>query len=332
MNSVFLLTLLGFGIAYFIWRHFVDHYQDGDIIVPNDPHYVGKHRLTLYFFRSPTGVNWTSPRALFLSTLRNLISPHNRMISHVALEVQGPHSFDERANPYYRFTSKIDLGKKIFKHLFQEQVGLGMILLSYKGSLEPTGLLQNELREKRKQGRVQSITYIISEESAFRLQKYLKEYVEVGNDKIYAGLASHPRYLEGAGCMAFCKAATEVVGLDQDITQKTWMTSIDIPQNLIGNSIEKHKVPITKILFSSEAKRWAHKHEPHVSIEFWDIDRIFHELKFIAEKKKRNESLPEALNHYQDLKIEIRKHDRSYEIILDRTQIAPPTEPLWLKR
>lgn len=302
-------------------------------MIPQDDFYRGGHRLTFHFFSSPRGINWDSPRELFLSALLNRLHPLDRKLSHIAVEIQGPRRFEDAGVPYYSFSSMSDQGKNTVRKLLLDQVGLGMMLADYPGALEPAGPLQQEVRLKERSGRAHRVTYLISEETAFRLQLYLKEYPEKGNDRIYGGLASHPRYLEGAGCVAYARAVAEIAGLDTDATQDGWLRTIRIPEELVGDPLRNKRVPISRLVWGDPATRWAGELEPHFEISFYDPDRIFRQVEAAARATCLNRKPPEHLNHFSGMNdLVVRQHHSSFELVFDRRDLATPTDPIWLSR
>lgn len=301
-------------------------------LFPDDSVGEGGHRLTFHFFSSPCGINWDSPRKLFLSALLNRLHPRDRKLSHIAVEVRGPRSQDDAVAPYGSLSSMSDRGRNTMRRLLVDQIGLGMMLADYPGVLEPAGPLQLETRRKERTGRVHRVTYLLPEATAFRVQRYLAEYPATGNHRIYGGLGSHPRYGEGAGCVAYARAVSEIAGLDQDRSQARWSRKIRIPKELIGDPRSRRKVPLTRLVWGARAARWAEEAEPHVEITFYDPDRIFREIAAAgaaATRRARATALAPAASAGDPV---VRRHGRCYELVHDRRDAATPTEPLWLAR
>ncbi len=276
-----------------------------------DPFYQGHGHLSIHFYSSPFGIDWSSPQQLLVSSLKNAVSPFNRIISHVAIEVQ---SYDGN---FYRFTSMSDTSKDLYKRLLSDQVGLGLLLAEYPGTLENPHRLQPELSAKKQSGRVQTVSYLLSKKTIDRIEKYLIEYKEKKQDRVYSGLDKHPRYLEGAGCMAFSHAVSEIAGLDTDKSQSSWDKDILIPMSLIGPPHTKHKVSMLKFFSSKDAQSWAKSSESHIKITFWDIDKIYKDVKELK---------------LDDTDFKLRKVGRSHEVLYDRTNLQTPDEPFWLER
>jgi|GEM_PF-4513776 len=311
-----------------IWAYlFHDKYKPSKHHIPEDSFYKGKARITLHFYSSPMGINWSSPRSLFYSSFINQILPMNRAISHVAIEVQSSQSAQLH---YYNFTSMTDTDKDVFQKLFKEKLGLGMLVTTYPGALENSGALQKELKRKRRYGRVHSLTYLVNDTIIDRVKKYLEEYIECGNNKVYAGLDKDPRYKEGAGCLAFCRSVIEIAGLDKEEFHQRWNQVIKIPHRLIGQ-FQENGVSLFKIILSSKSMSWASEDEAYTPIKFWDLDSIFKSLENLGvflDCKQPNIIINEKFIE----KMEYRKIIGSYEFLFDRSEITPPNDPFWLER
>jgi hypothetical protein len=288
----------------------VDNYPEkGKHLVPKDSFYENSPRITFHFYSSPMGVDWKGPRALFISTLKSLIHPYNRLISHVAVEVQG--------EGFYRFTSMTDRGKGIFKKLFVDQVGMGMMLVNYPGKLESDFQLQTETNQKRSSGRVQSLTFLVTEDHISRVQKYLEEYYYYGVDKVYGGLKTDPRKKQGAGCLPFSKSIAEIAGLSELPFFETIKKSIFVPNSLIG--LEVRRASVFDVLNTT---KWGRNAQDSEVIEIWDLDFIFQQ---IASKGGESES-----SIFNELEIyKTRKIKRSFELIVDARNLNVPTEDFW---
>lgn len=300
--------------------------------LPGDSPGEGGHRLTFHFFSSPCGINWDSPRKLFLSALLNRLHPRDRKLSHIAVELRGPRSAEDAGAAYGSLSSMSDRGRNTVRRLLVDQIGLGMLLADYPGALEAAGRLRHETRRKERTGRVQRVTYLLPEATAFRVQRYLAEYPTTGNHRIYGGLASHPRYGEGAGCVAYARAVSEIAGLDQDRSQAGWHRKIRIPKGLIGDPCQRRRVPVTRLIWGARAARWASEKEPHVEIHFYDPDRIFREIAAAGEAASRRTQPRPAAETAGARDAVVRRHGRCYELVYDRRDAVTPTEPLWLSR
>ncbi len=319
---IFLIFLVSLCILLFFIYKKTDTYTNIKSTSPllDKSFYNNQNSISFYFFSSPFGINWESPSTLFFSSVKNALSPFNRIIGHVAIEVRS------KDNQYYEFTSMTDTKKDLYKRLVIDQIGFGLALANYPGRLETKNQLLTETSKKFSSGRVQIVSYLINDSSLERFKKYLAEYKEKGQDKKYSGLDKNPRFEEGAGCAPFCFSVSEILGLNNHISQKDWLRSIYIPQNIVGPPHQKKKVSLWKMFNSPSFQKWANKKEA-ITITFWDLDKIFHMIKDNAKKfliKSNEVKIAKPLK--------IRKIQKTYELLYDTTNLDTPTEPIWLKR
>ncbi len=252
-------------------------------------------RLTVHFFSSPHGVDWSTPRSLLYSNLINFSTSRLRKMGHMAAEVQC--ISDEGTTEYYEFTGMSSDNLSSWKNIFIKKIGFGVIFEKFPGYLEDKYVLQEELKLKRKTGEVQSLTYLISKNNCNNLKKFIEEYRNSGSDKLYGGLNYKVREKQGAGCMHFAYSLLDIAGLINHSFIKDWNTEIRIPRSLIGN--KKKPVSIFKLLTHHSSKSWSDSSENYEKIEFWDIDKIFNLLSknrsIAVENKKRHYSSNEYL-------------------------------------
>lgn len=311
-----IFCLLLFYYYYDNYKIFPKHFSK-----PPSENHNNAPRVSFHFFPAPGLIEWKSPRTLFLSSARNTLSFANRLIGHVSVEIYCP-DFYPNGKAFYISTGMTDTGKDIVRHIFREQVALGMILTRYPGTLEETGKLNYEIHTKRMQGRVQTVSYLTSKHNCQRAIQFLKEYEDKGYNDVYAGLDAHPRYESGSGCANFAWAIAQLIGVDQDEFQKAWIRKVRLPESLIGFLGGREKVPFFR-LFSQKASRWALEDEEAVEIHFWDPDGTARKLSELgkAMEKKSNKSPDDC---------RMLKHAKSYEFIFDRSQVEAKGA-IWLK-
>lgn len=270
-------------------------------------------RLSIHIFSSPHGVDWKSPKNLFISNLKNLFSSKNRNMGHMAAEIQVVEK--DGTTSYYEFTGMTDTKKKIFDKLFIQKVGLGMLFCSFPGRLERTNDLITEMSAKRKSGRVQTVTFLLSEENAKNLERYLKEYREYAVDKVYGGFNYRPRYKEGAGCVYFVESLVEIAGLSKEPIFNNWEKKIQLPSSLVGGKYGGKKVGLAKMFMSKDFYLWPKESDPKFLIRFWDPDTIFKSIQG-QDNSQWGKEILFALG--------------SKELIIDRTTVTHFETKFWL--
>jgi hypothetical protein len=274
------------------------------------------YSLTLYFYPSPTGVNWKSPRHLTWSILKNAITRKPRLIGHVSVLLEGP-------------------GKRIFsgmsteghdqnrKFVLKEHMGMGVLFHEYEGLVEDEEKLAPELKIRLENGHFSFIKFKLSPESFQKCVQYFEEYIQHNVGKIY-GLPYRPRYKEGAGCSAYAASFLEVAGVMNEEFRTHWSGRVRVPQEFIGGpSNGGHKVPVWKILLpTKKSKTWAQKHEDGTDVFFWDPD-MMHEWtvkKWTVLQAHSKNTIYQAV-----------KDHNAKGILVDSSKILPSEEPIWLK-
>ncbi|MGZ3690804.1 MAG: hypothetical protein ACXVAX_04845 [Pseudobdellovibrio sp.] len=218
--------------------------------------------LSLYIIASPFGIDWTSPRSLLLSNLRNQLFGKSRKLGHINVRLSGPGQEEV-------LTGMVSTHLDTKTQLLKNGIGFGIFWHSFQGRLESQQPLKAELPTYIYERRISQIRIKISETQHRKLTQYLEEYKKVGADKKY-GLYHNPLKKEGAGCTAFAMSFLKVAGV-LDSERTSWMQKVNVPENLIGRPFFERYVFLFKILLYG---RWAGYGQIHKSISFWDPDII----------------------------------------------------------
>lgn len=278
--------------------------------------------LTLHIIRSPNGLDWSRPRSLARTVVSNALSPRNRMIGHVAVELNCEESIDKKR--VYELTGMINSDSSIYsKQILFKRLGFGVLFDTYRGELESREELVEDITQKRKQKRRNRYTFIkhlISPSTCERLATYLSEYRENNFDRFY-GLPLDPRKKEGAGCSAFGISFLELGGLMREEFEKNWSYDLKVPSGLIGGDFypddDIEKVGLFNLYFLRKSKnRWAVEGEDYKSIFFWDPDSMYNWTQTRIKKM----DYPRAA---------IARVNKSFGLIIDAREVATPTEPIW---
>jgi hypothetical protein len=303
-----ILFILFSTILLIFYVHFyTDRYAAVEYTIPNEQD-LGDCWMSIHLFCSPSPIKWKSPRMLFLSTIYNFILPYNRKIGHVTVEFFAAND-KEGERPFYFHTGMTDDGKRVSHHLFKEKVGLGMMLQRFKGKMEDTALLQEEVIAKQSSGRVHTLTYKLPIEARERVQIFIKEYRSRGLDQYYSGLQYRLFDQRGAGCFAFAYGFLELLGLESDPSIKKEMKRVRLPKSLIGVPEENYPVSIWTILSDPRSKYWGTNEQDSFTIEFWDLDDLFDRIR-----DEKIEARPD----------QIMKHKRSKQLVFDRSKHCIP--------
>jgi hypothetical protein len=302
--------------------------------------YPNEFELTLYFYPSPWGMDWSSPQKLANCVLRNQFNFHGRSIGHVHVELKRPKNVCQDF-PEHLITGMSQKNKtEERKLLLIDQIGLGILFHDLQGTLEDHEESFQDILKRYKIGSLSFLNFLISKESFIQVHRYIEEYKKLQCDEHY-GLANRPLYQEGAGCTAFAASTLEVAGILLDEFKTNWTQNLLIPKKLIGgyykndeyfgenskrglkisqlsqDSSYNQKVSFFEILLKKNS--WAKPHEPHREIFFWDPDLMHAWTTSITQ------------NYYKikDLKIiSVTKRENVLGLILDYRN-SKPLEKFW---
>ena len=223
-----------------------------------------EHELILFFYPS-AGVLWHSPATLALTSAIPKLIKRPRPIGHVSIRIKSAGS------PTLDFHTGMgqlnkDEGRK---EVLKDGYGLGILFHDFKGRIEQTQELDQEVAQlSKKSGRLSFIRFEINREMAERMSQYLAEYTAKGAGNHYGG-PHRPLFAEGGGCSAFAASFLTVSGLMNDELLKAWSRNHLLPQNIIGGPKGKKKVPLWKVLSTFS---WAKESDPHEKYFIWDPD------------------------------------------------------------
>ncbi len=144
---------------------------------------------------------------------------------------------------------------------------------------------------------------------------YLKEY-KIQNVGRYYGLANRPRYGEGAGCSAFGVSFLDVLNLVDEDMRLSWSQTVNIPLEFAGPPLRDESVSLLKVILN--AGSWAKESEEHQKLTFWDPDRMHQWIQEKAASKNQNYT--------------VTKNQNAVGIIMDKSFIPAPEEPIWLQK
>lgn len=273
--------------------------------------------LTLYFYPSPTPLDWSTPQSLTQITVDNSISGADHPIGHVSVEVKCE---DDPQNKHHILTGMSSSGEgESLKLLIKKKVGLGILFYNLKGRLVPRQEILEELPHLYQNGEISMLTHKISPKTCQRLVRYYDEYKDRGYQDHY-GLPNRPRYGEGGGCSAFGTSFLELSGLLKNEYHANWSQLRLVPKKYVGGELTDKKVSLWKLLLPSRPTRWATPKEEHFPIFFWDPD-LMHEW---ATKKWTTEDYKPTGSY------KLNKRGNAMELIIDSTHVPTPTDPIWL--
>lgn len=267
---------------------------------------VYANELSLYFIPSPKGMDWSSPSNLAKSALMNKIAFKPHFMGHVWVELKCGTNHD--------LTGMIGQNFDYLSQLLLNNRGLGILYHSFDGRLEDKADIEKEREGYYKNGGLNFVTFKLNEGQCQRASQYLTEYRKNNVGRHY-GLANRPRFGEGAGCTAFGSSFPDVLNiLDQEM-RETWSQSVNIPMELAGPPLRDEGVSLFKVMFN--AGSWANEKDPHQRLTFWDPDKMY---KWVQEKVAKKQT-----------GYEVTKIQNVDGIIIDKSHVPAPKEPIWLQ-
>ncbi|MBT3583875.1 MAG: NADAR family protein [Halobacteriovoraceae bacterium] len=302
---------------YKIWMELRDHLNADDVAG-----LTNKDTLTLYFFHSPSGVNWKSPKELARSILKNTVTFKDRSIGHVAVELkcQLP---EGNVDVLTGMTSSDNTDRRL---LFKEKVGFGVVFADLPGKMENSEDLRKEITKKLKtkklkKQRMNFLTHQISKTTCRRLKLYLKQFKERELYRHY-GLPNRPLYGEGGGCSAFGVSFLEAAGLLTEEEKRAWSYNIRFPLKWIGGKYNpeapEQRISFWNIYFVKKKDNfWAKQDEPHKNIYFWDPDTIFNWVQH------------KVANYSPYEKYQLFKRKNVWGLFYDSRKTETPAGPIW---
>jgi hypothetical protein len=261
--------------------------------------------LTLYFLPSPEGMDWSGPKNLAWSVIKNRFANQDRFLGHVYVQLS--------CSGKEELTGMRAKNFDYLRQLLWENRGFGILYHSFEGKLEETSELAPELNKLLQQGKLNFSRFLLNQGQCNRLMTYLREFKHYKVDRYY-GLANRPLYGEGAGCSAFGASFLEVAGiLDQEF-KDNWQNFLNIPLDFAGPPVTDQTVSFLKILFMNAD--WTPENKPHKKIIFWDPDRMY---GWVQQKIKG----PRPQN------LSLLKIENSQGVVFDKSNWPVPARPIW---
>lgn len=261
--------------------------------------------MTLYFIPSPVGLDWTTPKSLAWSALKNRLSFQSRFIGHVFVELQ--------CGDRHELAGMTGVENNYVYELLVNKRGFGILYHGFDGRVEGKQEISEEITERlSKADRINFTRFKMNQGQCQRLLTYLDEYKEKNVGKFY-GLFQRPLYGEGSGCSAFGASFLDVAGIMNDEFRNHWSNTVNIPLKYVGPPAREEKISLIDLMLN--AGEWAKENEPHDVLTYWDPDRMY---KWVQDKVSRaEEAYP------------IMELDRVKGVILDVSELPVPSEPIW---
>jgi hypothetical protein len=272
---------------------------------------AGENELTLYAVPAPTltGLSWKRPGGLARRTLLSKALGLRRSLGHAGVRVECGATATEPAGHFQG--SVVDTDDTFRTMVLKEKAGLGVLLRTVPGALEPEADLQKTIDERYDSGRIAFLRFAVSSEVCQGLLGYARELARLDVAKEYGFV--RPLYKEGAGCSAFSMAFLELANLDETRFRSEWSFDVRVPMSLIGGQDNPGNTVSVPALFFT-LRPWATEDEPHRRLIGWDPTRMFTSIRSMAKTNLRSGGAS------------VEKRGRALGLVFDRRSVTPRPE------
>ncbi len=253
-----------------------------------------KSELALYVFKSSVGVDWSNPKNLAISVVKNELykyfNNNDRLLGHVAIELK---CGDKKV-----LTGMRAARGENRRMVLTEGSGYGVLFHVFPGALEKEEDLQKEIKRKQTSAEVHSIRYTINESQCNQMWQHYENHLKQKGEFNY-GFPLNTLAGEGAGCSAFGVSFLQIAKLENPEHLKAWSGNVWVPEELIGpyntkRYLSAHEpthapdgggkpLSVLDIILSDKAKFWGKENQGKY-LEFYDPDTMFRWIEALALK------------------------------------------------
>lgn len=196
-------------------------------------------QVALYAINSPKRLNWSTPRSLLLTTVKNFIKiGQGRRVRH-----EIGHAFIgfkcDGAQEVLSGMTGGDNGSS-FNDLVRKKRGMSILLEDAPGEFEDHQKAMKDVLDLSKAYRVNALRINISNEKCLKLKNWHAKYSTLP-EHIYGGLDKRPLKGEGSGCSAYAMSYFEVADIDFEFFNDQFLQTIYIPKRLLGGPLGEDK-------------------------------------------------------------------------------------------
>jgi hypothetical protein len=286
-------------------------------LVMNVASALAMNHFTLHTYKSPTGVNWSTPKNLAKSVVLNEIfaGPTNNKL------ILGHITIDLKCGDKHIVTGMSARPGETRNTVLKKHAGLGVLLHVFPGYLESPEEISSEILRKQNDGSMHSIRYLLNDNQCQQMLDHYENFKAQGGMHNY-GFPLDTLKGQGAGCSAFGVSFLQAANLTTQTHLSAWSGSVWIPAKYIGpyndqlyysenqptfpNTQGGKPVKLQNMILNPIRSSWAKPVEADAHyLKFFDPDQMF---RWVVSMQKKWH--PRA-----DYKI--RKINRSIELIFD---------------
>lgn len=229
--------------------------------------------VTLYAINSPKRLDWTTPRSLLISTVKNYArlgngrkSIHKIGHAYLGFKCDGKEEIISGMTSGPGFDAKNDL--------FREKVGMSVLLMDNPGHFQDHDESYNDIMYLTGAYRVNALKIEISNEKCLKMQEWYDRYSS-SSHFIYGGVDKRPLKGEGSGCTAYAMSYFEYADIDFSFFNKAFGRTIFIPQELMGGELGQDRDVRVKTLYKSRIPL-DQKDEGDLQVDLYDPNDMYY--------------------------------------------------------
>lgn len=228
--------------------------------------------INLYAINSPTQLNWTTPKSLLVSTIKNYARlGHGKRSRHKIGHAYLGFKCDGEVEVISGMTSGPGFGAK--QSLFSDKVGMSVILMDNNGHFQDHEESLKDIMDLSEAYRVNKLQIEVSNEQCLEAKKWHADY-SASESFIYGGVDKRPLLGEGSGCTAYAMSFFDVANVNFDLFNKFFMRTIFIPNNLLGGNYGLGKeVPVKTVL--KDKRLLAEKTPNSLQVDLYDPNDMY---------------------------------------------------------
>jgi hypothetical protein len=183
--------------------------------------------LRVHAISPPRSTDWSSPRSLLQSTIRNSVRSTYSPSGHILIHLETPAGQIMTSMASARRT-------QTFSVTVIKQLGLSSLYYDFEGTLDSAQKSQDLIRRARRDHRLATLEIEIDSGQSAQMVEFLKAWIRSGAFQHYRGgqIASQ---LQGAGCADFVIWFLNVATRGR-APLKNWMRELHLPLDLLSET------------------------------------------------------------------------------------------------
>jgi hypothetical protein len=246
--------------------------------------------LQVYVIDPPHPINWSSPKTLFKSTLRNGLegdyAPNGHLAIHLKTRKPNAYGVTEILTGMGRTNKMKSLWDTLYK-----QYGLSALTVEFAGDLDSAKSTRHEIKKATRDKRLSIINMQLTDESADQLMQFLDQWIRFGSYRHYGGNKSVPKG-EGSGCADFAVHFIRLA-MGGQLPSDRWERTVYLPWALLQEAPGRAKQKVSPMDLLTEEAPWAESERDGLKFSIPDPEKITHWVKALSPHAKSVDIYPE---------------------------------------